>query len=328
MNVGIASSAAVEIATLSALNAHLKLDLPPLRLAELGQLAENRIVGAPCGIMDQIAIATGKANTLTHILCRPGQILGSVDIPPNTTFLGLSSCIRHSVAAAPYANVRIGAFIGKKIINTLRAKTNFPPLQYLTELTPDVFCRDYLPHLPGTLTGQAFLDQYHSHDDPVTRIHAGTTYRIAGPTRHPIEENARVLAFIAALQTASEDSLRHAGQLMFQAHESYKTNCHLSTPEIDTLIDAIHSLGPDSGIYGAKITGGGAGGTLALFAKPNALTSHLPQLLSAYTTRTGLTPQLFQSPAVITTSSIIRHFEIDSKANISLVPIPSTLHQK
>src|SRR2546429_255232 len=53
MNVGIGSSAAVEIGTLSCLNAYLGLKLSGGRIAQLGQMAENHVVGAPCGIMDQ-----------------------------------------------------------------------------------------------------------------------------------------------------------------------------------------------------------------------------------------------------------------------------------
>ena len=54
MNVGIGSSAAVEIGTLCCLNAYLGAGISPARLARLGQMAENHVVGAPCGIMDQI----------------------------------------------------------------------------------------------------------------------------------------------------------------------------------------------------------------------------------------------------------------------------------
>lgn len=78
MNVGIGSSAAVEVGTLSCLNAYLGLKLDAARVARLGQMAENHVVGAPCGIMDQIAIASGRKGSLTHILCRPGRDRKSV----------------------------------------------------------------------------------------------------------------------------------------------------------------------------------------------------------------------------------------------------------
>src|ERR1051325_10353549 len=123
MNVGIGSSAAVEIGTVTCLDAYRGFKLSPSRIARLAQMAENHIVGAPCGIMDQIAITSGRRGKLTHILCRPGSVLGEVEIPPGTGLVGINSMVRHSVAGNPYADVRIGAFTGKKIINTLRAKS-------------------------------------------------------------------------------------------------------------------------------------------------------------------------------------------------------------
>ena len=129
MNVGIGSSAAVEIGSLSCLNAYLGLELDAARIARLGQMAENHVVGAPCGIMDQIVITSGRSGRLTHILCRPGTIVGEVEIPRGTGFVGINSMVRHSVAGNPYSDTRIGAFMGKKIINDLRARTGRAPLQ-------------------------------------------------------------------------------------------------------------------------------------------------------------------------------------------------------
>jgi L-arabinokinase len=135
MNVGIGSSAAVEIGTLSCLNAYLGLRLDGARIARLGQMAENHVVGAPCGIMDQIAVTSGRRGRLTHILCRPGNIVGEVEIPPDTSFVGINSMIRHSVGGTAYGDVRIGAFMGKKIINEIRARTGRASVSYLTELS-------------------------------------------------------------------------------------------------------------------------------------------------------------------------------------------------
>ncbi|MFT3785121.1 MAG: hypothetical protein QM770_03010 [Tepidisphaeraceae bacterium] len=121
MNVGIGSSAAVEIGTLCVVNGYLGLGIDEARIAQLGQMAENHVVGAPCGIMDQIAITSGRRGKLTHILCRPGKVQGEVEIPKGTGFVGINSMVRHSVGGNPYSDTRIGAFMGKKIINDLRA---------------------------------------------------------------------------------------------------------------------------------------------------------------------------------------------------------------
>jgi L-arabinokinase len=303
MNVGIGSSAAVEIGTITCLNAHLGLELDPMRMARLGQMAENHVVGAPCGIMDQIAITSARQGCLTHILCRPGEVKGELPIPPGTGFVGISSMVRHSVAGTPYSDTRIGAFMGRKIINDLRASTGRSALEYLTELTVDQFRAEYEHVLPETIVGSEFLARHRTHDDPVTTIQLDATYRVAGPTRHPIEENERVLRFMDALRSAQEtprrqgdgvnDALIAAGECMYGAHASYRDNCGLSVDEVDFLVEAVRKRGPQSGLYGAKITGGGTGGTVAVFGTLDALKTEIPKIAVEYSRRVGVMPDIF-----------------------------------
>ncbi len=297
MNVGIGSSAAVEIGSLCCLNAYLGLRLDAARIARLGQMAENHVVGAPCGIMDQIVITSGRNGRLTHILCRPGTVLGEVEIPAGTGFVGINSMVRHSVAGNPYSDTRIGAFMGKKIINDTRARTGRSPLNYLTEVSLAELQQQYLPEIPESLVGSEFLAKYKTHDDPVTTIQPDATYRVAGPTRHPVEENERVLGFIEALRSAGKGDERaciKAGELMYGAHESYRDNCRLSTEEVDFLVEAVRKRGPKCGLYGAKITGGGTGGTVAVFGKSASLEEHIPQVALEYSRRVGSTPDIFE----------------------------------
>lgn len=297
MNVGIGSSAAVEVGTLSCLNSYLGLGLDGPRLARLGQMAENLVVGAPCGIMDQTAIACGSEGKLTHILCRPGEVMGSVEIPAGTGFIGINSMVRHSVAGSPYADTRIGAFMGRRIINEARAFSGRSPLQHLAELPVEEFRADCEPLLPATMRGAEFLSRHGAHDDAVTVVQPDATYRVAGPTRHPVEENARVLRFMDCLRRAEKDgeaALVEAGGLMFESHESYRSNCLLSVAEVDFLVDTVRKRWPSSGLYGAKITGGGTGGTVAVFGRIDALREHAPQIAAEYARRVGVNPDVFE----------------------------------
>ncbi|HEU5071111.1 MAG TPA: hypothetical protein VFV96_11965 [Verrucomicrobiae bacterium] len=297
MNVGIGSSAAVEIGTLQCLNAYLGLQLDAARLARLGQMAENHVVGAPCGIMDQTAITCGHQNRLTHILCRPGQVVGEVEIPPGAGFVGINSMVRHSVAGNPYSDTRIGAFMGKKMINEIRARTGRAALNYLTELSSKEFREGYEKEIPQEIVGSEFLNRFKTHDDPVTTIQPDATYSVVGPTRHPIEENERVLKFMDALRAAKagdDRALITAGECMYGAHASYKDNCHLSVEEVDFLVEAVHKRGAKAGLYGAKITGGGTGGTVAVFGQLDALKEYIPQIATEYSRRIGVMPDIFE----------------------------------
>ena len=305
MNVGIGSSASTEIATLYCLQNYLQLDISESRLARLGQLAENLVVGAPCGIMDQITVTSGRQGKLTHILCRPGSIMGEIDIPQGTSFVGINSMVKHSVAGAEYGSVRIGAFMGKRIINQIRVQNGEKPVQYLTEITVDSFEKHYRDVLPETTVGSEFLAKYGTHDDPITTIQLDATYRVLGPTEHPVYENHRVLAFMDHLKAAAsgedEDALIAAGECMFGSHESYRDSCLLSVPEVDFIVEAVRSRGLEGGLYGAKITGGGSGGTVAVFGRKEALAREIPAITREYKRLTGLDADIFDgtSPGAI-----------------------------
>jgi L-arabinokinase len=138
----------------------------------------------------------------------------------------------------------------------------------------------------------------------VTTIQPDATYRVVGPTRHPIGENERVLKFIEALKAAkagAEPALVTAGEMMYGAHESYRDNCRLSVPEVNFLVESVHKRGSESGLYGAKITGGGTGGTVAVFGKNEALREHIPQIAVEFSRRVGVMPDIFEgmSPGAI-----------------------------
>jgi L-arabinokinase len=113
-----------------------------------------------------------------------------------------------------------------------------------------------------------------------------------------------VLKFIEALKAAKggdERALVTAGEMMYGAHESYRDNCRLSAPEVNFLVEAVRKRGPESGLYGAKITGGGTGGTVAVFGKIAALKEHIPQIAVEYSRRVGAMPDIFEgmSPGAI-----------------------------
>ena len=304
MNVGIGSSAATEIATLYCLQNYLRLDISEMRLAQLGQLAENLVVGAPCGIMDQITVTSGRQEKLTHILCRPGSIMGEIEIPPGTAFVGINSMVKHSVGGVQYGDVRVGAFMGKRIVNHIRARNGESPLRHLTELTADAFEKNYRDLIPESMIGSEFLSEYQTHEDPITHIQPDASYRILGPTAHPVYENHRVLKFMDCLKAASngsKDALIAAGDYMFGSHESYRDNCLLSVPEVDFIVDAVRARGPQKGLYGAKITGGGSGGTVAVFGDEEALAREVPIIVREYKRLTGLDADVFEgtSPGAI-----------------------------
>lgn len=322
---GVSSSAAVEVATMSGIAAAHGLNISPRDLALLCQKVENHVVGAPCGVMDQMTSACGEANKLLAMVCQPAEVLGLVDIPNHIRFWGIDSGIRHSVGGADYGSVRIGAFMGRKIIKAVASELlshscangvtsddleedgvelleNEASLDYLCNLSPHRYEALYVKQLPETMLGETFLEKYKDHSDAVTVIDKKRNYALRAATRHPIYENFRAKAFKALLTSAtSDDQLTALGELMYQCHYSYSA-CGLGSDGTDRLVQQVqemqHSKNSGSGegtLYGAKITGGGSGGTVCVIGR-NCLRSseQVLQIQQRYKSATGYLPILFE----------------------------------
>ncbi|HEX3462992.1 MAG TPA: galactokinase [Candidatus Elarobacter sp.] len=102
--------------------------------------------------------------------------------------------------------------------------------------------------------------------------------------RHVVTENARVLATVSALR---DGDLASAGALMNASHDSLRDDYEVSAPELDALVDAARAA---DGVYGARMTGGGFGGSIVVLARRDAVGSLTTALESAYAARYGRTP--------------------------------------
>jgi L-arabinokinase len=280
---GVSSSAALEVATMHAVCGAFELTLEARELALLCQKVENAIVGAPCGIMDQMTVACGEANCLYALLCQPAEPQPPVVLPPDVEVWGIASGIRHAVSGADYGGVRVGAFMGYRIIAARaglgveslaagRVRIEDPRWRgYLTNVSPAQWADEFEPHVPVEVNGADFIERYGGITDAVTRIDPNRTYAVRAPTAHPIHEHDRVCRFRALLQNQppTDDDLRILGELMYESHASYGA-CGLGSDGTDRIVELVREAGPAAGLYGGKITGGGSGGTVAVLARRGA----------------------------------------------------------
>jgi L-arabinokinase len=275
---GVSSSASIEVATLRALSAVSHVDLPPLRMAHLGQACENYCVGAACGLMDQLSSACGAAGAVLPITCRPDACDALVPLPPSVVVVGWPSGVIHSVAGSPYLAARTATFMGKKIAEAVLGRK----LAFITDLQPWEYRSRVDARVPATLTGAAFLSEYGAVDDGLSQIASAVTYAVAAAARFPIEETFRCRAALSLLRHLASnpaaargsalyvDTLTQIGQLMLLAHAGYSA-IGLGAPETDEMVARLMALGPAQGIYGARISGGGSGGTVAVLCERDAL---------------------------------------------------------
>lgn len=301
---GVSSSAAIEVATMRAVADAMGLVVDGRDLACWCQEAENRVAGAPCGVMDQMASALGREHELLALRCQPAEVLGYHALPEQLAIWGIDSGLRHAVSGSDYGSVRVGAFAGYAYIARAagmrieRAGAGRITIKdtrwggYLANVTPSEFethCREAVPE---HVTGQALFEQFGGTCDAVVPIDPHATYAVRQPTAHPIHEHHRVRLFARLLREGNEDeTARLLGELMYQSHASYSA-CGLGSDGTDELVERVRALGPERGLFGAKITGGGSGGTVAVLGRPDAETL-VREIARAYARDTGRESRVF-----------------------------------
>lgn len=283
-SMGVSSSAALEIAALRALSGYSGIDFDGNEIAHLGQQAENFIVGAPCGLMDQLAAAFGEPGSLLPILCRPDQLDPLVRLPAGVTVIGWPSGVRHSVAGSPYAVARCAAFMAKRILETALGGR----LKYLSE-APVPVVKMLCALMTSRYSGEEFLLEFDSSGDALTSVDPAVEYPVAAAASFAVEEHGRSLQMAALLQGAARNRslVVEAGSLMTASHRAYG-DLGLGSPATDAIAEALSELGPSRGVYGARISGGGGGGTVVALVE----TDSLPAIKEMGKRRFGKAPSL------------------------------------
>ena len=224
---GLSSSAALECATALALTSLAGLDVPRAELVTIARRAENEFAGVPTGIMDQSA----------SLLCRAGHAL-------------LLDCRTLETSQVPFDPAAGGA--GLLLINT-RARHELADGEYGRRRAE---CEEAARRLGiRSLRDLTDLADTGSLTDPVLRRRV----------RHVFTDNQRVLEVVALLRASpgpspgpSADTYREIGRLLTQAHASLRDDFEVSWPEADAAVEA--AVG--AGAYGARMIGGGFGGSV------------------------------------------------------------------
>jgi len=250
---GLSSSAALECATALALTSLAGLDVPRAELVTIARRAENEFAGVPTGIMDQSA----------SLLCRAGHAL-------------LLDCRTLETSQVPFDPDAAGA--GLLLINT-RARHELADGEYGRRRAE---CEEAARRLGiRSLRDLTDVADTGSLTDPVLRRRA----------RHVVTDNQRVLAVVALLRAPSgpsADAYREIGRLLTQAHASLRDDFEVSWPEADAAVEAAVAAGAS----GARMIGGGFGGSV-LALVPAAAIAAVRDAVTAAFARHGWTAPEF-----------------------------------
>ncbi|WP_311258425.1 galactokinase [Microbacterium sp. WCS2018Hpa-9] len=204
VGAGLSSSAAIESATATALNDLWAAGLDRTALARVGRRAENEAVGAPTGIMDQMASMLGEPDSAIFLDCRSLDAnLVQVGIAEaGLAILVMDTRVKHAHSTGGYGERRAACERGAAIMGV-------PSLR-------DVSVDD-LPRAEELM------------DD--------VTFR---RVRHVVTENQRVLDTVKVLR---EEGPRSVGDLLVASHASMRDDFEISVPELDTAVEAALAAG-------------------------------------------------------------------------------------
>jgi galactokinase len=251
---GLASSAALEVATATLLESMSGQALDPLEKALLCQQAEHDFAGVPCGIMDQFTSILAQADHAVLLDCRSRTTTSVPMTDPAVTVLVINTNVRHKLAESEYAKRRSQCEAAARALN----------VKALRDVTP------------------AALEAARRQMDPAV-------YRRA---RHVVSENDRTVQAALAIQNSDWPTV---GRLMYASHASLRDDYEVSCPELDAVVEMAEAMGPEAGIIGCRMTGGGFGGCTVSLVKTDAVQRITRNVDPAYEKTTGRQASIFSS---------------------------------
>ena len=245
---GLSSSASVEVLTGFILRDMFGFDVSNQDLALIGQYSENKFNGVNCGIMDQFAIAMGKAG---HAIFLDTATLEYEYEPiqlENAKIIISCSNKKRGLGDSKYNERR------KECETALAEIQTVKDIQSLGELTEEEF--------------EAVKDNIES-DIRMKRA------------KHAVYENQRTRKAVQALQN---QDIALFGELMNASHVSLRDDYEVTGMELDTLVEEAWKV---DGVIGSRMTGAGFGGCTVSIVKDEAVDTFIAQVGKAYETKIG-----------------------------------------
>ena len=245
---GLSSSAALECCSILALARLRGAALPKLDVAKMGQKAENEWAGVKCGLLDQASSVFGEKDALVMSDFRTCEFK-PVAFPADVCFLMCNTHAKHALVDGAYNERR------ERCERAAR------------------FFAAALPH-PVSALRDVSWDEWTEHHGDMDELDAKRS-------AHPIGEDERVLAGVELLR---EGDAAAFGRLMFDSHQSSREYFENSCPELDAVVDAARGV---PGVLGARLSGGGFGGSAVVLVERRAAETAAAALRSAYAARFG-----------------------------------------
>ena len=257
MGAGVSSSAAVEMAFVTAVEHATGVSVPGVDKARIGRAVENDYLGVQSGIMDQYASVHGEEGHLLLIDCR-SLTHRQIPLSDSVSVLIADTRVRRRLVGSDFNSRRGQCEQAVELLNEARPELALATLR-------DVNVDDF---------------------DPLAKLLPEPLDRRA---RHAVEEIARVLSGAEALERGDLAAL---GERMKGSHRSSRDNYEVTIPELDLLAETAWSV---EGCYGARVAGGGFGGCVLALVESDAIESLRGRMAEEFEREFGVEPGFFET---------------------------------
>ncbi len=250
IGAGLSSSAAVECATVFALNELFSFGIEKMEMVRIAQKAEHTYAGVMCGIMDQFASVFGKKNHVIKLDCRSLEFEYKPLKLKGYKLVLFNSNVKHSLSATGY--------------NTRRQQCE-QGIAWIKKVHPGVnSLRDVTMEMLHTLVA------------PKDKI-------IYKRCKYVVEEVQRLLS---ACDDLEKGNILGLGRKMFETHDGLSTEYEVSCEELDYLVNSVKG---NTSVVGARMMGGGFGGCTINLIEENAIGEMIDRISASYKTDMQLT---------------------------------------
>ena len=254
IGAGLSSSASLELAVGRALVELAGQAMPSADLALACWRAERTGVGVECGILDQFAVALCRSSAALFLDCRTREY-EHVPVAGDVGVLVVDTGVSHELADSAY-NDRV------------------------RECTAAVSALQDASGAKLSSLRDVDREMLESHADALDDV----LYRRA---RHVVTENRRV---VAAREALAAGDFARVGDVMLAGHRSLRDDYEVSCPELDA---AVELAAATDGVYGARMTGGGFGGSAVALVAGDALHRAERSMRAAVSDRVGADATVF-----------------------------------
>lgn len=250
---GLSSSASLEVVTGYALGKLYAIEMTNDHIALLGQKAENGYVGMNCGIMDQFAVAMGKAGCAIYL---------------NTATLEYQ-----------YAPLALDGL--DILIMDTRKKRGLKDSKYNDRVKECTAALEILRRYGDAPT------LCEADEELLAKAKADMPEEIYRRARHAITEDIRTQRAVDALE---KNDIAQFGQLMNASHASLEADYEVTGKELDSLV---HNAWDCEGVIGARMTGAGFGGCAVALVRSECTEAIKAHVAEIYHKETGLTAAFY-----------------------------------